>query len=82
MLGDSAVVEAGRGPDPGCFDVPRPVHSRGMCSFRDVRSPRRTWTGEWRRERRGNAVAAFPALPCGLDLSLKLGLGTTGPGEV
>ena len=39
--------------DPGRFDLPHPVHLRGMCSFRDVRSPRRTWTGEWRRERRG-----------------------------
>ena len=72
MLGNSMVVKAGRGPgglpaDLGRFDLPRPVYFRRMYSFRDVRSPCRTWTGEWRRERRG--APRPPSPPCPVVLT-------------
>ena len=77
MAGDCAVVKTGQGPEDGtglpanlgCFDLLRLVHSRGMYSFRDVGAlalgPSNANGGA-----EGDTAAAFPTLPCGLDLSL------------
>ena len=47
----------------GRFDLLRPLYLRGVYSFRGVRSPRQTWTGEWRRVWRGTPWPPSPPCP-------------------
>ena len=78
MLGKSAVVKAGRGPEGwrGAVRQPRPLrHAAPGLLTRDVLIMQRTLApsnvdGGVEEGAEGDAEAAFPALLCGLDLFL------------
>ena len=55
--------DAGLPADLGRFDLSRPLYSWGVHSSRDVRSPRQTWTGDWKRELRGTPWPPSPPCP-------------------
>ena len=71
MLGDYAVVKAGRGPGERRGAAPATPGSlaRGVLIPRRVLAPSNVDEGV-EEGAEGDAAAAFPALPCGLDLSL------------